>query len=62
MQERKTTMGEYRWNKDPEGGGHYSADDPMEPEGEGWRMEGSGMSDGAFAWFWVRDVRQEGGA
>lgn len=58
MEQRMTTFGQYHWNKDSEGmgGGSYSGDDPVVPAGEGWRMEGSGMSDGVFAWFWVRDV------
>ncbi len=54
MSEHKTTMGSYHWRKDERGGGEWVADDPIEPEGDGWVMEGSGMQDGVFAWFWVR--------
>lgn len=52
-QERRTTIGEYRWSREGE---YWHMDSPIAPDGEGWRMEGSGMYDGTFAWFWVRDV------
>lgn len=54
--ERKTTTGMYVWRKAVDGGLDLGPDDPVVPEGEGWRMEGAGMHDGVFAWFWVRNV------
>ncbi len=39
--ERKTTVGTYQWDRDPEGGGE-------------WELEGSGVSVGTILWFWVR--------
>lgn len=57
MQERKTTIGEYHWQRDAEqGGGAWIAEDPAPPDGDGWRLEGAGMYQGVFAWFWVREV------
>ncbi len=56
MFEHKTTIGEYRYSRDDEG---WIVPDPDTPSGEGWRMEGSAMSDGLIAWFWVREIAEE---
>jgi len=56
MTERKTTIGFFNWQKEFRGNEELVADDPIAPEGEGWIMEGSGMYNGIFAWFWVRET------
>jgi hypothetical protein len=55
--EYKTTMGRMHWNE--RATSMEYADDPVPPEGEGWKMVGSAVgelrySEQPLLWFWER--------
>jgi hypothetical protein len=47
-----TTSGEYRRYEV----GTIRADDPIKPDGDGWRMVTMAAADGMLFWGWERDV------
>ncbi|NBC16390.1 MAG: hypothetical protein GVY18_03635 [Bacteroidetes bacterium] len=51
-----TTWG--TWSRDRAGRVKW-ADNPDEPEGEGWELVGSAVDDGVLFWFWRREQRVE---
>ena len=60
-QERRTTIGEVSTcaHFDSQYGRTFTdfeADDPVVPEGDGWRMESCTSVGTKILWFWVRDI------
>lgn len=59
MKEFKTTGGSFEWTTASLSGRYYPseliADDPIMPDGDGWKMVGSAASGTTILWFWERE-------